>query len=311
MFFSDFEDPPKKTVGPSPSLSRPSLPPPPKQRLQQMTRNDFGNYATKLTNFVCGGKHKRGEGKCKTWETKIDASGLSEKMRGILNLNPGDLVSLSQYREWANMKFERGFKEGPGKADKKWQVGSTISWSSYLRLIVEVICFIDASSRSGSPQLVPPQVRGEIEDKEAPNLYISSPSAQLPAPPSTSSTSAPLPPPQSKSSTYHVQVARDPWASQPQQTTASPTPLDPFSPSSPVKTSEGADLLAADWSSGGAANDNGGALGGAGGSPSHVASQVLSVGEMMIGGKMLFTKLCHFLQVMFNQNTCLVCEYFW
>ena len=207
-----------------------------------MTRNDFGNYATKLINFVCGGRHKRGEGKCKTWETKIDASGLSEKMRGILNLNPGDLVSLSQYREWANMKFERGFKEGPGKADKKWQVGSTISWSSYLRLIVEVICFIDASSRSGSPQLVPPQVRGEIEDKEAPNLYISSPSAQLPAPPSTSSTSAPLPPPQSKSSTYHVQVARDPWASQPQQATASPTPLDLFSPSSPVKTSEGANL---------------------------------------------------------------------
>ena len=168
MFFSDFEDPPKKTVGPSPSLSRPSLPPPPKQRLQQMTRNDFGNYATKLINFVCGGRHKRGEGKCKTWETKIDASGLSEKMRGILNLNPGDLVSLSQYREWANMKFERGFKEGPGKADKKWQVGSTISWSSYLRLIVEVICFIDASSRSGSPQLVPPQVRGKIGTRRLP-----------------------------------------------------------------------------------------------------------------------------------------------
>ena len=99
MVFSDFEDPPKKTVGPSPSLSRRSLPPPPKQRLQEMTRNDFGNYATKLTNFVCEGRHKRGEGKCKTWETKIDASGLSEKMRGILNLNPGDLVSLSQYRE--------------------------------------------------------------------------------------------------------------------------------------------------------------------------------------------------------------------
>ena len=105
-----------------------------------MTRNDFGNYATKLTNFVCGGRHKRGEGKCKTWETKIDASGLSEKMRGILNLKSDDLVSLSQYREWANMKFERGFKEGPGKADKKWQVGSTISWSSYLRLIVEQGC---------------------------------------------------------------------------------------------------------------------------------------------------------------------------
>ena len=103
----------------------------------------------------------------------------------------------------------------------------------------------------------------------------------------------------------------DPWAAQPQQASISPTPVDQFSPGSPVKTSGGADLPAADWSSGGAANGNGGALGGAGGSPSHVASQVLSVGEMMIGGKMLFTKLCHFLQVMFNQKTCLVCEYFW
>ena len=73
-------------------------------------------------------------------------------------------------------------------------------------------------------------------------------------------------------SVYHVQVARDPWAAQPQQATASPAPVDPFSPSSPVKTSEGADLLAADWSSGGAANGNGGALGG-GGCPS-IAPQV-------------------------------------
>ena len=68
--------------------------------------------------------------------------------------------------------------------------------------------------------------------------------------------------------------AGDPWAAQPQQSSTSPAPVDPFSPSSPVKTSEGADLLAADWSSGGAANGNGGALGGAGGSPSHVAPQV-------------------------------------
>lgn len=202
-----------------------------------MTRNDFGNYATKLTNFVCGGRHKRGEGKCKTWETKIDASGLSEKMRGILNLNPGDLVSLSQYREWANMKFERGFKEGPGKADKKWQVGSTISWSSYLRLIVEVICFIDASSRRGSPQPAPPQERGEIEDKEAPNLYISKPSAQLPAPPSTSSTSAPLPPPQSTSSTFAPLPPHRSTSStslplpQPRTTSSTSLPLSPPSPS--------------------------------------------------------------------------------
>ena len=52
------------------------------------------------------------------------------------------------------------------------------------------------------------------------------------------------------------------------------SPVDPFYPGSPIKTSGGADLLAADWSSGGAANGNGGALGGAGGSPSHVAPQV-------------------------------------
>ena len=68
--------------------------------------------------------------------------------------------------------------------------------------------------------------------------------------------------------------AGDPWAAQPQQASTSPAPVDPFSPGSPVKTSGGAELLAADWSSGGAANGNGGALGGAGGSPSHVASQV-------------------------------------
>ena len=68
--------------------------------------------------------------------------------------------------------------------------------------------------------------------------------------------------------------AGDPSAAQPQQATASPAPVDPFSPGSPVKTSGGEDLLAADWSSGGAANCNEGALGGAGSSPSHVAPQV-------------------------------------
>ena len=68
--------------------------------------------------------------------------------------------------------------------------------------------------------------------------------------------------------------AGDPWAAHLQQATASPAPVDPFSPGSPVKTSGGEDLLAADWSSGGAANCNGGALGGAGSSPSHVAPQV-------------------------------------
>ena len=68
--------------------------------------------------------------------------------------------------------------------------------------------------------------------------------------------------------------ARDPWAAQPQQASTSPAPVDPFSPGSPVKTSGGADLLAADWSSGGAANGNGGALRGARSNPSQVASQV-------------------------------------
>ena len=68
--------------------------------------------------------------------------------------------------------------------------------------------------------------------------------------------------------------AGDPWAAQPQQTSSSPAPVDPFSPGSPVKTSGGEDLLAADWSSGGAASCNGGAFGGAGSSSSHAASQV-------------------------------------
>ena len=68
--------------------------------------------------------------------------------------------------------------------------------------------------------------------------------------------------------------AGDPGAAQPQQARASLAPVDPFSPGSPVKTGRREDLLAADWSSGGAANCNGGALGGAGGSPSHVAPQV-------------------------------------
>ena len=68
--------------------------------------------------------------------------------------------------------------------------------------------------------------------------------------------------------------AGDPWAAQPQQASTSPAPVDPFSPGSPVKTSGGADLLAADWSCGGAANCNEGALGEAGSSPSHVAPQV-------------------------------------
>ena len=68
--------------------------------------------------------------------------------------------------------------------------------------------------------------------------------------------------------------AGDPWAAQPQQASASPAPVDPFSPGSPVKTSGGEDLLAADWSSGGAASCNIGAFGGAGSSSSHVAPQV-------------------------------------
>ena len=62
----------------------------------------------------------------------------------------------------------------------------------------------------------------------------------------------------------------DPWAAQPQQASISPTPVDPFSPGSPVKTSGGEDLLAADWSSGGAAKCNVGAES----SPSHAAPQV-------------------------------------
>ena len=67
--------------------------------------------------------------------------------------------------------------------------------------------------------------------------------------------------------------AGDPWAAQPQQASTSPAPVDPFSPGSPVKTSRGEDLLAADRPSGRAANCNGGALG-ARSSPSHVAPQV-------------------------------------
>ena len=67
--------------------------------------------------------------------------------------------------------------------------------------------------------------------------------------------------------------AGDPGAAQPQQARASLAPVDPFSPGSPVKTGRREDLLAADWSSGGAANCNGGALGGAGSSPSQVAPQ--------------------------------------
>ena len=68
--------------------------------------------------------------------------------------------------------------------------------------------------------------------------------------------------------------AGDPGTAQPQQARASLAPVDPFSPGSPVKTGRREDLLAADWSSGGAANCNGGALGGAGSSPSYVAPQV-------------------------------------
>ena len=68
--------------------------------------------------------------------------------------------------------------------------------------------------------------------------------------------------------------AGDPWAAQPQHSSTSPAPVDLFSPGSPVKTSRGEDLLAADWSSGGAVNCNGGAFGGAGSSSSHRAPQV-------------------------------------
>ena len=74
----------------------------------------------------------------------------------------------------------------------------------------------------------------------------------------------------------------DPWAAQPQHGNTSPVPaapVDPFSPGSPVKTSAGADLLAANWTGSGASNGNGGVLGAAGGngSPSHMAPQVLSL----------------------------------
>merc|ERR1719414_1120251 len=69
----------------------------------------------------------------------------------------------------------------------------------------------------------------------------------------------------------------DPCSAQPQQASASPVPaVDPFSPGSPVKAGgAGADLLAADWTSNGAATGNGGILGATGGngSPSHMAPQ--------------------------------------
>jgi len=89
----------------------------------------------------------------------------------------------------------------------------------------------------------------------------------------------------------------DPWSAQPHQqasTSPVPAPVDPFSPGSPVKSSGGADLLAADWTGSGAANGNGngGILGAAGGngSPSHMAPQAaanpwdLSLLDPMAGG---------------------------
>ena len=170
--FSDFEVPAPPKQKKMRKFSSPSCRPfpAPPCPIQEMSRNQFGNYATKLVDYVCEGSNKRGEGESKQWEMKVEASRLSLKLICALKLERNDLVSLSQFRKWGSLKFQGSFKQGPGKRCDKWEVGKSISWSLFLQVIVEVLSVINDASSSYRQPALPPQERGGHQDDDVHDL---------------------------------------------------------------------------------------------------------------------------------------------
>ena len=148
--FSDFEVPNKALKTPSrPVVSAPSCDPPSRQfpvapcPIAVMNRNQAAVYAPQLVDFLCEPQQKRGEGECVEWEMKVEAKLLGEKTRKLLKLKCDDQISLADIRSWnPGMKLPGSvsFKQGPGKNDNLWL--KAISWSSFLKVIVEVISAI-------------------------------------------------------------------------------------------------------------------------------------------------------------------------
>ena len=119
-----------------------------------MTRNQAGNYAKLLVDFLCEPKQKRGEGECVEWESKVSASFLSEKSRIVLKLRKDEEISLAEIRSWSpGMKLPASFKQGPRKNDGLW--GRDVSWSSFLKIIVEIISAIFGQNAESFPSSSP------------------------------------------------------------------------------------------------------------------------------------------------------------
>ena len=122
--------------------------------ISKMSRNQAANYAKLLVDFLCEPKQKRGVGVCVEWEEKVSARLLSEKSRLLLKLKSKDEISLEEIRSWSpGMKLPASFKQGPPKNDSLWR--KDISWSSFLRVIVEIVSALfgqnGESSKSSSP----------------------------------------------------------------------------------------------------------------------------------------------------------------
>ena len=138
VFFSDFVE----TAPPRHKAAKKASPPPPQfplpaRPISEMNRNQVGSYAKQLVDFICLPNRKRGQGRCLPWEKQVSAGLISLKNRNMLKLTNNDVVSLAMIREWSSMGFSGGFKQGPGKSDQFWL--KTISWSSFLLVIVEIL----------------------------------------------------------------------------------------------------------------------------------------------------------------------------
>ena len=118
-----------------------------------MTRNQAGSYAKLLVDFLCQPKQKIGEGVCVEWESNISATHLSDKSRIVLKLRKEDEISLEEIRSWSSMKLPASFKQGPRKDDGLWR--RDVSWSSFLRIIVEVVSGIFGQNAECSPTSSP------------------------------------------------------------------------------------------------------------------------------------------------------------
>ena len=156
-----------------------------------MDRNQAANYAKKLLDFSCEPNKKIGEGRCIEWEQKVSAKVLSERSRRLLKLSKDDTISLSQIRSWSRgMKFPASFKQGPPKTDDLWLV--KISWSAFVKIIVEVLCAIFGQHQETvqSPSLPPATVASPPPSTARPTPLLHAPSTAHSSPAGRNSSSS-------------------------------------------------------------------------------------------------------------------------